>query len=500
MYFEKLYCVRWSQQQRHIPTDYNELYEGVGTTGLSDISDPSPPDMIPFRANRDETTAKYQFPILNLQSDQRMYATPGVSVDTRHSQPGSISCQLAPGPYSNGRFFHDDCDNDQGVPYSSRSIEHTAHLHPQPSPRTSESVAVNAWMDVSERQTLGQISFACQSFGEDQPSTSAYDAQRFMMPSPIREFQEATPLINHYGFPQNLVEDLELNRVHILEEGPQLSVDSVSSYGSPEVKNESETVDHARFEVDWDATVQDRLDHVPYAKLIYSALMEVPGHRMVLKDIYRWIEQNTDKANDPAFTGWQNSIRHNLSMNEVSLSADARSWHQRYTQSLQAFMKVPHLSSDEKAKRGYIWVLDQSAIGRGIQPTTRYRKKEDSKKGPRRAVSDTKKQRSGRKGGQAARRSVRLNGFEKHRESWPAPDSHDQRNIDTGRILNGPPMPLQEHMKPTSAQCDRRKQPLIALPLVTNTGVCTTADQNCNTTTAQIISNLETISIPMKRL
>ena len=55
----------------------------------------------------------------------------------------------------------------------------------------------------------------------------------------------------------------------------------------------------------------------PYAKLIYRALMDAPEHQMVLKDIYEWIAQNTDKARDPAFKGWQNSVRHNLSMNGV---------------------------------------------------------------------------------------------------------------------------------------------------------------------------------------
>lgn len=55
----------------------------------------------------------------------------------------------------------------------------------------------------------------------------------------------------------------------------------------------------------------------PYAKLIYRALMDAPGHQMVLKDIYEWIARNTDKARDPAFKGWQNSVRHNLSMNGV---------------------------------------------------------------------------------------------------------------------------------------------------------------------------------------
>lgn len=55
----------------------------------------------------------------------------------------------------------------------------------------------------------------------------------------------------------------------------------------------------------------------PYAQLIYRALREAPGYGMVLKDIYDWFEKNTDKAKNPLSKGWQNSIRHNLSMNGV---------------------------------------------------------------------------------------------------------------------------------------------------------------------------------------
>jgi hypothetical protein len=56
----------------------------------------------------------------------------------------------------------------------------------------------------------------------------------------------------------------------------------------------------------------------PYAQLIYRALMEADGHTMVLRDIYSWFKRNTDKAMDKETKGWQNSIRHNLSMNAVS--------------------------------------------------------------------------------------------------------------------------------------------------------------------------------------
>jgi len=59
---------------------------------------------------------------------------------------------------------------------------------------------------------------------------------------------------------------------------------------------------------------------LPYAKLLHRCLMSVPDHTMVLKDIYEWFRYNTDKGKDPNQRGWQNSIRHNLSMNKVSLA------------------------------------------------------------------------------------------------------------------------------------------------------------------------------------
>jgi len=68
-----------------------------------------------------------------------------------------------------------------------------------------------------------------------------------------------------------------------------------------------------------EATIVDGEDHgaeEPYAKLIYRALMSVPGHSMVLQDIYKWFRENTTKGGDDT-KGWMNSIRHNLSMNAV---------------------------------------------------------------------------------------------------------------------------------------------------------------------------------------
>ena len=55
----------------------------------------------------------------------------------------------------------------------------------------------------------------------------------------------------------------------------------------------------------------------PYARLIWDALMQAPGHRMMLREIYKWFQLHTNKARESGSNGWQNSIRHNLSMNQV---------------------------------------------------------------------------------------------------------------------------------------------------------------------------------------
>lgn len=55
----------------------------------------------------------------------------------------------------------------------------------------------------------------------------------------------------------------------------------------------------------------------PYAQLIFDCLYQAEGHCMVLRDIYDWFKTKTSKGSDPNAKGWQNSIRHNLSMNRV---------------------------------------------------------------------------------------------------------------------------------------------------------------------------------------
>ncbi|KAL8952799.1 MAG: hypothetical protein Q9222_001303 [Ikaeria aurantiellina] len=125
----------------------------------------------------------------------------------------------------------------------------------------------------------------------------------------------------------------------------------------------------------------------PYAQLIFRALKGAPGHRMVLKDIYSWFEKHTNKANGSS-KGWQNSIRHNLSMNG-------------------GFKKVDQDLSAEEAKRGFIWVLEPSALAEGVKSTTRYRKHGSNKKVHKSGHPAPERQRSGAKGGKATKKATK---------------------------------------------------------------------------------------------
>ncbi|KAI9781299.1 MAG: hypothetical protein M1839_006092 [Geoglossum umbratile] len=127
----------------------------------------------------------------------------------------------------------------------------------------------------------------------------------------------------------------------------------------------SSNKDRASEDADPQYTVGDDMDggedeaNQPYAQLIYKALMSTPEHKMVLTEIYNWFRNNFEKYKKAKGKGWQNSIRHNLSMNG-------------------AFTKVE--KADDSAK-GFIWVLEPVAVRDGVKSTTRYRKGIIGKKG-----------------------------------------------------------------------------------------------------------------------
>ncbi|KAF7162125.1 hypothetical protein CNMCM5623_007570 [Aspergillus felis] len=129
---------------------------------------------------------------------------------------------------------------------------------------------------------------------------------------------------------------------------------------------------------------------LPYSHLIAEALKTAPDRKRTLQEIYSWFEQNTSKGRDQRSKGWQNSIRHNLSMN--------------------AGFEAVRVESPNGKKALNYWRLTDEAYTKGIQSTTRYRKQANHK---RPLGSDTpapQRQRSGAKGGKATKIAAKYRG------------------------------------------------------------------------------------------
>lgn len=148
-------------------------------------------------------------------------------------------------------------------------------------------------------------------------------------------------------------------------------------------------------------------DDEPYAQLIYRAFKSRPDHTMTLQEIYSWFRDNTKKGNSQS-KGWQNSIRHNLSMNAAFTKRDDK-------KTLQTVILVGNRASlPTDSKRSTEWVLADWAIKDGVQSTTRYRKGNPTRSRapppPQGGIQQTGGQIStraisGRRGGNAASRA-----------------------------------------------------------------------------------------------
>ncbi|KAN0069556.1 hypothetical protein V8E54_012571 [Elaphomyces granulatus] len=155
----------------------------------------------------------------------------------------------------------------------------------------------------------------------------------------------------------------------------------------------------------------------PYSRLIYQALASAPGMKLPLQEIYCWFQKNTAKGKDPNSKGWQNSVRHNLSMNA-------------------GFEAVKEESPANKKIINF-WRLTEDARKHGIQSTTRYRKHGNHKKSIRPEHPAPQRQRSGAKGGRAAKitaRFRRTNGHERKRGRPPHRNGYNRRQDKDGNI------------------------------------------------------------------
>ncbi|KAJ5287725.1 hypothetical protein N7478_003411 [Penicillium angulare] len=131
-----------------------------------------------------------------------------------------------------------------------------------------------------------------------------------------------------------------------------------------------------------ESSEEDHPADPPYSQLIYQALSQSKDYSLHLQDIYAWFEKNTSKGKDQTQKGWQNSIRHNLSMN-------------------QGFVAIKTEARNGKRTVSY-WRLSEEAIKKGrVESTTRYRR--HSNKRTQNTESPTlRRQGVGQRGGKSA--------------------------------------------------------------------------------------------------
>ncbi|KAI4270621.1 MAG: hypothetical protein L6R38_007067 [Xanthoria sp. 2 TBL-2021] len=228
--------------------------------------------------------------------------------------------------------------------------------------------------------------FPSLSFQETPERSGPYLASD--LPGVQEDFEGLSPFGRHFSHKLRLPSPGESQYLHGLDEDDQQN-DEVDEEGS--------------------------VNSEPYAQLIFRALKSAPGHKMVLKDIYQWFEKHTNKARGGS-KGWQNSIRHNLSMNG-------------------GFKKVDQDLPTDEAKRGFIWVLEPSALADGVKSTTRYRKSGSNKRIAKAGYPAPERQRSGARGGKAARNAAKIRRSTK---------------IDPSRTWNPEDIPLQSIETPLS--------------------------------------------------
>ncbi|ODN80770.1 hypothetical protein L202_02922 [Cryptococcus amylolentus CBS 6039] len=76
-----------------------------------------------------------------------------------------------------------------------------------------------------------------------------------------------------------------------------------------------------------------------FATIIYKALSCLPRGRGTLGEVCNWVAGEWEWFRLNVDSGWQNSIRHNLSLNK-------------------AFLKVPRIPEDDPESKGSVWIID----------------------------------------------------------------------------------------------------------------------------------------------
>ena len=263
---------------------------------------------------------------------------------------------------------------------SERGVHSRESIQPQKEPQRTTSFLLDSYQQPSHQTMLANLRL------QRHRDTLANPTNICQVPFDDETYQNACSTSSHYSMdPSNF---------------------DMSSANSPGTIAGQELVNDVLVTNGEDSDGDGNSNSEPYAQLIFRALKSAPGHRMVLKEIYEWFAKNTDKAKTSSSKGWQNSIRHNLSMNGVRY--DAGMVLLAIADAKQAFKKVDQAPPSEETKKGFVWVLEPTAVDEGVKSTTRYRKFNSNRKIGKADNPAPQRQRSGAKGGKAAKKAAKI--------------------------------------------------------------------------------------------
>ncbi|SPO02552.1 uncharacterized protein DNG_05225 [Cephalotrichum gorgonifer] len=196
---------------------------------------------------------------------------------------------------------------------------------------------------------------------------------------------------------------------------------------------------------------KDDTNDLPYAKLIYKALLSHPQHAMTLQEVYDWFMINTNK--DKTNRGWQNSVRHNLSLNKAFQKRDLN------------LSQGDTSPSSSNLKKKNEWYLEDWAIAEGgVQSTTKYRTAPTKKSKARSTTSASAVPKMAAGGGvtshanqvlQHSRAVMGGGGASGRRLSGQRGGRASSRQRNLQRLQGIPEVPLQVQVPPTPPTSDR---------------------------------------------
>lgn len=257
--------------------------------------------------------------------DQGMLQPPDHPSRRSRSQDAEWQQIIAELEANNGNLSH-DFDMFSPPPTTASTMQHS----PLQSIETSAAPQVSATSSSSSSASYSYVQQAEQQY-HFWPVTSA-PASAFPPAIPEHEQWSAAPhhynqqpmLQNSYSADMSLFEPNNCHppQAHHLIAGPSPFLSEASPLGQDFMDEGWDQPDMQQLCLEGNGS--DEINDVDaadpcYAQLLWRCLKEAPEHTLSLRELYDWVREHSQKAKDPKNRGWQNSVRHNLSMNAVCI-------------------------------------------------------------------------------------------------------------------------------------------------------------------------------------